>query len=88
MILEQTEQKSILDLMNNYRKLHEEITKIEVMSKDFEKTLQELYKTKDVVIKSIEENRENEAGIIKGLVDKYGEGKLDLQNFEWITNNQ
>ena len=87
MILEKEEQQKILDLMDNYRKLHEEISKVEVMVRDFEKTLQELYKTKDTVIKNIEDNRENEAGLLKGLVAKYGEGKLDLTNFEWITNN-
>jgi hypothetical protein len=86
MILEQTEQQSIIDLMDNYRKLHEEITKIEVMTKDFEQSLRQLHKDKDAVIKGIEDNRENESGILKGLVEKYGEGKLDLSKFEWITN--
>lgn len=88
MVLEQSEQKSILDLMSNYKKLHEEISRIEVSIVDFEKSLKMLYKDKDAVIKNIEENRESESTIIKGLVEKYGEGRLDLQNFEWVTNKQ
>lgn len=86
MVLEYAEKQNILDLMENYKKLHEQISRIEVTSKEMEKSLHLLHKEKDVVIKGIEDNRENESGIIKGLVEKYGEGRLDLQTFDWIPN--
>jgi prefoldin subunit 5 len=88
MILEQSEQKQILDLMDNYRRLHAEIKKVEDSITEFQKTLASLNEVKDVVDKGIEENRENESTIIKALVEKYGEGKLDLKNFEWVTNDK
>ena len=86
MILEQSEQKKVTDLMVNYRHLHDEIARIEVTIKDFEKSLQMLYKDKDAVVKGIEDARDNESTVIKGLVDKYGDGKLNLANFEWVTD--
>jgi predicted nucleic acid-binding Zn-ribbon protein len=88
MILEQAEQKQITDLMDNYRRLHTEIKRVEESIEEFQKTLNSLNEVKDVVVKGIEENRENESTIIKSLVEKYGEGKLDLTNFEWVTNNK
>jgi len=86
MILEPAEQQQILNLMDRYKKLHDEIARVEVSIVDFEKSLKMLHDDKDKVIKGIEDNRESESTIIKALVDKYGEGKLDLAKFEWITN--
>lgn len=86
MVLEQTEQISILNLMSNYKKLHDEISKVETSINELEESLKELHKRKDAVIKGIEENRDNEATLIKGLVDKYGEGKMSLLDMSWITN--
>lgn len=86
MILEQTEQTQILDLMSNYKQLHDEIARVEVSIRDLEAEMKKLHNDKDRVINGIEDNRDNEATIIKTLVDKYGEGKLSLQNMEWISN--
>ena len=86
MILEEQEKQQILSLMAKYRNLHDGISRIEVSIKDVEQTLRSLYEEKDAIVKGIEENRETETTVIKSLVEKYGEGKLNLDNFEWVTS--
>jgi len=86
MILEQTEQTQILDLMSNYKHLHDEIARVEVSIRELESEMKRLYSDKDRVINGIENNRDNEATIIKALVDKYGEGKLDVTTMTWYPN--
>jgi predicted nucleic acid-binding Zn-ribbon protein len=86
MTLEPKEKQDIIDLMSNYKKLHDEINKVEKTMEEFQKTLDILNTTKDAVIKGLEENRETESTVIKRLVEKYGEGKLNLTNFEWEIN--
>lgn len=86
MILEQTEQTQILDLMSNYKQLHDEIARVEVSIRELEAEMKRLNNDKDRVINGIENNRDNEATIIKALVDKYGEGKLDVTTMTWYPN--
>ena len=86
MILEQTEQTQILDLMSNYKQLHDEIARVEVSIRELEAEMKRLNNDKDRVINGIEDNRDNEATIIKALVDKYGEGKLDVTTMTWYPN--
>ena len=86
MLLEPEEKQQILDLVDRYRTLHDEIAKIEASIVSFQESLKTLYKDKDSIINGIESNRENESTVIKGLVKKYGEGKLNLESFEWINN--
>lgn len=86
MILEQAEKQSILDLMSNYKNLHNEINKVEKAMTELQKTLDTLNVTKDAVIKGLEDNRETESTVIKRLVEKYGEGKLNFTTFEWEIN--
>jgi hypothetical protein len=88
MILEQQEQQEIVSLMDGYKKMHDEIVRVEVSIRDFEKSLKLLYEDKDKVVKGIEDNRKIEAEIIQKLITKYGEGKLDIRSFEWVNNKQ
>lgn len=88
MILEPIEKQNILDLMSNYKNLHEEIAKVEKTITELTSSLKELYKVQGGITKDLEDTRDKEATLIKMLVEKYGEGRLDTQNFEWITNNK
>jgi hypothetical protein len=85
MILNQEEQKTITELMNTYRKLHDEIARIEVTIKDLNESLKSLHGNKDTIINGISSARAYEANIIKGLEEKYGEGKLDVNTFNWVN---
>lgn len=86
MTLEEIEKRNILDLMSRYRSLHEEIAKIEKSINDFNNSLKDLYKTKDIIVGRLEENRETEATLIKMLVEKYGEGRLNTNDMTWVPN--
>jgi len=86
MVLEQIEKESILALLNNYRQIHDGLSKIEGSINEMQKALTDLFNAKDALIKNLEDNREGESTLIKGLVEKYGEGKLNLENFEWVIN--
>lgn len=88
MVLEQIEKESILALLNNYRQIHDGLSTIEDSINIMQKSLTELLNSKDALINNLEENREGESTLIKGLVEKYGEGKLNLENFEWIINSK
>ena len=88
MILTQEEQNNISKLISNYQESHATITRVENFIKDFSKTLELLQQEKDVIIEKLNENRENEATVIKGLVEKYGEGKLNTTTLEWIPNEK
>lgn len=88
MFIEESEQRSIIELMDRYKRLHDEITRIEVTIKDVENDLRTLLKSKDSVVDGITKNREKEHQLILELTKKYGDGKLNVQNFEWIKTKE
>jgi hypothetical protein len=84
MILTEDEKNNIHELIKNYKKSHDQITRAENLIKDFSKSLELLQQEKDVIIERITENRNNEAIVMKQLEEKYGPGKLNPTTLEWI----
>lgn len=88
MKLEQNELDAINELIVKYNNQHDDIIRVELSIKELETNLKSLNEKKDKLLNTIEDNRDLERTIVKALVDKYGEGKLDVQTLEWITNEK
>ena len=82
-----SEKESIKDLIQTYRELHDKINEVENGIEAIEKEMKRLYSQKDSIIDQIQANREREIITMKALEDKYGLGKLDLDDMSWVTNN-
>lgn len=84
--LHKKETAALLELIHTYRNLHTKIAEVEDGIASVEKQMKKLYKQKDAVIAQIQANREREGELIDELLEKYGKGKLNLENLEWIND--
>jgi hypothetical protein len=71
------EQLTIASLMDNYRKIHDEIGKVE-------NKLKKLSDKQSKLSEMLEQVRENERSFGKDLKEKYGAGKLNTVTLEYI----
>lgn len=86
--LEKKETDAILDLIQTYRDLHTKIAEVEEGIVTVEKQMKKLHKQKDAVIAQIQANRDREGELIGDLMKKYGDGKLNLNDLEWVKQDE
>ena len=84
MILDKDDKDSILNLMSDYKESHDALSEVETTIKGIQEQLKALYESKDNALRSLEKVRINEIKVTESLNEKYGEGKLDVQSFEWV----
>ncbi len=82
------EKNEIVRLIETYKTIHDEIKTIENSITEFEEGLQSLYYKKDLIIKQLEDSRDSEIQMVNNLANTYGDGKLDINNFEWINTQK
>lgn len=80
------EQQEVIEIIQNYRKLHDNIAEIEVSMKDLDNMMKELRSKKDVIIDGIKDNRKREGVVIESMISKYGKGRLNLDEMNWLPN--
>jgi hypothetical protein len=85
MTLEQTDKEAVLDIMKKYRDIHVELMSVEATAKELEKSLNDARERGESLVRTLESQRDLEGAVIRGLVQKYGEGRLDPVSFEWIA---
>lgn len=88
MILKQSQQQTILDIMDKYRTLHEKISNLESSILELDVNLKKLYAEKDTFLKGMEDTKDEEASLMKTLIDEYGEGKINIHDLSWIENKK
>jgi predicted RNA-binding protein len=76
--LDLEEQLTIACLMDNYRKIHEEINQVE-------SRLNKLSKKQEKLSVDLDNARHDEKKFGEYLKEKYGPGKLDTMTLEYIT---
>jgi hypothetical protein len=82
------EQSKILGLMAEYRSLHDGLNEIEASINKMVETIKEAYSLKEALDKRIKDVRASEDVVITGMIEKYGNGKLNLDDLEWILTNK
>ncbi len=82
------EKDEVVHLIETYKTIHDEIKTIENSITEFEEGLKSLYSKKDLIIKQLEDSRDSEIQMVNNLANTYGDGKLDINNFEWINTQK
>lgn len=80
--LNQEELKKVIELQNSYSKVNFEIGEIEIRKRSLEKQLNELKQNQDYLFKDFENLQQEEAKISQELEQKYGKGKINIDNGE------
>lgn len=83
-----SEKDSIIDMIQTYRALHSKIAEVEKVIESVEKQMKILYSQKDSIIAQMQVNRDQEGLLLNELVEKYGKGKLSIDDMTWITEDQ
>ena len=80
MKLSKEENEKMIRIVNKYNDIHSQFSKVQNL-------LDEIHKQKDDLIVSLDNNRYDELAFFEELNKKYGDGKFDLNSFEYIKNN-
>jgi hypothetical protein len=76
--LTETENREASSIIENYREIEKELT-------DVQEQLLQLDFQKEQLLLRLDETRKAEEDYFISLTEKYGEGKLDLLTFEYVT---
>lgn len=76
--LKKQELKKVNTMITEYRRIEDSLTEIQ-------KKLEELEKDKELLLESLDSNREAETKFFEELKKQYGEGKFDLHTNQYIV---
>jgi len=82
-----SEKDSIVDMIQTYRDLHGKIAEIEKGITMVETQMKKLYSQKDSIIAKMQANRDQEGLLLNELMEKYGRGKLSIDDMTWVTED-